>query len=159
MSYLDRMGQNSQPRAGAPPDISPPPPPTSSNGANSHASSIVSPRQNQSFISQGSKTTTTSSNHQFKSSSSSIPSISRGAGNIGVNNSTSRIKFGSTTANSSGATNNSHNQTTSSSNFTVRPEADHTAIQDTHIHHLRQQIESRLKVTSNNYFVYLVLTF
>jgi len=151
MSYLDRMGQNtamgSQPRAGAPPDISPPPPPTSSNGANSHASSIVSPRQNQSFISQGSKTTTTSSNHQFKSSSSSIPSISRGAGNIGVNNSTSRIKYGTSTANGVGASNNSHNQTTTAANFTVRREADRSAIQDTHIHHLRQQIESRLKVS------------
>jgi len=151
MSYLDRMGQNTgnglQPRAGAPPDTSPPPPPTSSNGANSHASNIVSPRHNQSFISQGSKTTTTSSNHQFKSSSTSIPSISRGAGNTSGNHSTSRGKFGSSAANGIGASNTLHNQTTTNPNFTVRREADRTAIQDTHIHHLRQQIESRLKVS------------
>ena len=32
--------------------------------------------------------------------------------------------------------------------FTAKREAERTAVQDSHIHHLRHQIESRLKVSS-----------
>lgn len=156
MSYMDRMGQvhhsGLAPRAGAPPETSPPPPPTGTVGSNGLGSSVISPRHKQSFISSSShmsKTTTTSSAHQTKTSVSSIPSMARGAGS-GVNGSsgTSRSRFGANGTNGVTSGSNSTSQAGNSNlNFTVRREADRTAVQDTHIHHLRQQIESRLKVS------------
>ena len=35
-------------------------------------------------------------------------------------------------------------------NFTAKREAERAAVQDSHIHHLRQQIENRLKVSKAN---------
>ena len=35
-------------------------------------------------------------------------------------------------------------------NFTAKREAERVAVQDSHIHHLRQQIETRLKVRTQN---------
>jgi len=122
MSYIDRVGQNGSqgiPRAGAPPETSPPPPPAT----NGH--STASPRHHQSFASQANQKAT------------SIPTASRASAPA------NRSRFGS--SQSIPQPNYQANQ--QSMNFTVRREADRAAIQDTHIHHLRHQIETRLKVS------------
>jgi len=122
MSYIDRVGQGGPqpaiPRAGAPPETSPPPPPPT----NGH--STASPRHHQSHSSQANQKTT------------SIPTVSR------ASTTTSRSRFGS-----SQSIPQPNYQTNPSMNFTVRREADRAAVQDTHIHHLRHQIETRLKVS------------
>jgi len=121
MSYIDRVGQGGPPnipRAGAPPETSPPPPPAT-NGHNT-----ASPRHHQSYSSQANQKST------------SIPSVSR------ASTTTSRSRFGS-----SQAIPQPSYQANPSMNFTVRREADRAAVQDTHIHHLRHQIETRLKVS------------
>jgi hypothetical protein len=128
MSYMDRVG-GSVPRAGAPPDTAPPPPPAASPAR-----------------------------RPGSSSSSHLPRAG-GAGGRPVGGSRA----------ASGA------PAQPSLNFTVRreqvaspllflplvlsllllllllslppPPQDRAAVQDTHIHHLRHQIESRLKVT------------
>jgi len=150
MSYLDRMNQNPGiTRAGSPPETSPPPPPTSNNRQNGNGLSSTSIRQKQSMISstpQVSKTSnsfSSSTSQLTKASSSSIPSISRGANSNG-STSNNRSRFG---ANIVPNVNNHSNQPNPALNFTVKREADRTAVHDTHIHHLRQQIESRLKVS------------
>jgi len=121
MSYIDRVGQSgpqSVPRAGAPPETSPPPPPPT----NGH--STASPRHHQPYSSQANQKTT------------SIPTVSRASAT------TNRSRFGS-----SQSIPQPNYQANTSMNFTVRREADRAAVQDSHIHHLRHQIETRLKVS------------
>jgi len=121
MSYIDRVGQSGPqgiPRAGAPPETSPPPPPAT----NGH--STASPRHHQAYSSQTNQKTT------------SIPTVSRASAT------TNRSRFGS-----SQSIPQPNYQANPSMNFTVRREADRAAVQDSHIHHLRHQIETRLKVS------------
>ena len=123
MSYIDRVGQSGPqgiPRAGAPPETSPPPPPAT----NGH--STASPRHHQVYSSQTNQKTT------------SIPTVSRASAT------TNRSRFGS-----SQSIPQPNYQANPSMNFTVRREADRAAVQDSHIHHLRHQIETRLKVNKS----------
>jgi len=130
MSYLDRMNAGGPPApragsAGAPPDIAPPPPPSS-----------VSPRHSVSQLNGSNQKTT------------SIPTVSRA-----LPTSTSRTRFtGSSSSSSLPAPSSqspgvSQYQGNQAVNFTQRREAERAAVQDSHIHHLRQQIENRLKVS------------
>lgn len=117
MSYIDRVGQSGP--QGVPRAGAPPETsPPPPPATNGHSTS--SPRHHQSYSSQANQKT-------------SIPSVSRASA------ATNRSRFGSSQS--------IPQPTNPSMNFTVRREADRAAIQDTHIHHLRHQIETRLKVS------------
>jgi hypothetical protein len=116
MSYIDRVGQSGP--QGIPRAGAPPETsPPPPPATNGHSTS--SPRHHQSYSSQANQKT-------------SIPSVSRASA------ATNRSRFGSSQSIPQPAN--------PSINFTVRREADRAAIQDTHIHHLRHQIETRLKL-------------
>jgi len=132
ISYMsDRISSiTSNPKAGsagAPPDIAPPPPPTSATHVPPN-----SPSRNMS--------------HNNKAPSTSIPT----ARALSVPSNRSRSQSQQQT----NVTSNGHSihqggtyQGHPSVNFTQKREAERIAVQDSHINHLRQQIESRLKVS------------
>merc|ERR550532_1662503 len=129
--------------AGAPPDISPPPPP---------ANTSVSPRHASNYHSNihSNLHTNLHSNHHSNSNqkTTSIPTVNRG-----LPTSTSRTRFSGSNSSlpppssQAPAVSQSQYQGNPSVNFTAKREAERAAVQDSHIHHLRQQIENRLKVS------------
>lgn len=132
ISYMsDRISStNSTPRAGsagAPPDIAPPPPPnTLTNGPTSSPSRNISHNKNSTSIPTARALSVPSNRLRFQSQNQTINGPSNYLEGQG-----------------SGGFYQGH----PSVNFTQKREAERVAVQDSHINHLRQQIESRLKVS------------
>ena len=121
MSYMDRVRPGA---AGAPPDIAPPPPPAAGGH---HLPPPV----------QGAPAHSSSpSRHTSIPTARSIPSSM----------STSNVRTRPNNSNSN-LPQSSMYQGTTSVNFNAKREAERTAVQDSHLQHLRNNIESRLKVT------------
>lgn len=132
LSYVDRVGPV---RAGPPPDTTPPPPPphttnhppvnnNNHNNNQSHNQTNGHPSPRRPHPSYTGVPSTSSSRN------TSIPTArSSSAGG--------RARYGAVPGPAAG----------SNLGFTQRRDQDRMAVQDTHIHHLRQQIESRLKVS------------
>jgi Leucine-rich repeat (LRR) protein len=120
LSYVDRVGP---PRAGPPPDTTPPPPPPSTHAPSSNGHASPGRRLHHSYSGLPSTTSRTTS----------IPTA-RTAGSGGGG----RARYGAVPV---------RRESENNLGYTARRDADKLAVQDTHIHHLRQQIESRLKVS------------
>ena len=134
ISYIDRFGHQT-PRAGAPPETSPPPPPPPA--ANGHHQNGVAAHHHQQHH-QGSPR-----RQAVASRGTAIPIVAAASGAALRSNSSS----GSAAARSRyGAPAGPSQAPGANLGFTVRREAEKQNFHDAHIHHLRQTIESRLKV-------------
>lgn len=125
-SYVDRVGPV---RAGPPPDTTPPPPPHATNHP---------PVNNNNH--NNNQTNGHPSPRRPHPSYTGVPSTSSRNTSIPTARSSSaggRARYGAVPGPTTG----------SNLGFTQRRDADRMAVQDTHIHHLRQQIETRLKVS------------